>query len=236
LSSRGSIWLCALLGALIIGGLSWRARSSLGQTSLGQRGQASAATIDKQPVTFVNRTFDPASPPADMPPLGTGEEAECDSNFLSDARVGAETQQTDATHAFVTITGIKMTLQLSITIWAPAGASPHVMEHEEGHRQISEYYYQSADKLAERIAAKYMGEKVEVAGADVAAESSKLLQQTATEITEEYKRELNPEPTQLLYDSITDHGRNEVIVKDAVASAIKNVAMETPQPVTNPGN
>jgi hypothetical protein len=74
-----------------------------------------------------------------------------------------------------------------------------------------------------------MGEKVEVTGADVAAESNKFLQQTATEITEEYKRELNPGPTQLLYDSITDHGRNEVIVKDAIASAIKNVAIESPQ-------
>jgi len=234
LSSRRSIWLCVLLGALIVGGLAWRARSSLGQSSLGQSalgqsGRAPAATIDKEPVAFATRTFDPTNPPAEMPPLGTGEEAECDSNFLSNASVGAETQQTDATHAFVTITQIKFTLQLNITIWAPAGVSPHVMEHEEGHRQISEYYYQTADKLAERIAAPHMGEKVEVTGADVSAESNKFLQQTATEITEQYKRELDPGPTQLLYDSITDHGRNEVIVKDAIASAIKNVAIESPQ-------
>jgi len=171
-----------------------------------------------------------------MPPLAAGEEAECDSNFQSDAQVGGETQQTDTTHAFVTITQIKMTLQLNVTIWAPAGVSAHVMEHEEGHRQISEYYYQTADKLAEQIAAKYMGEKIEVTGADVAAESNKFLQQTATEITEEYKRELNPGPTQLLYDSITDHGRNEVVVKGAVASAIKNVVAESPHAPANPGN
>src|SRR5260370_41375724 len=31
------------------------------------------------------RTFDPAAPPADMPPLSTGESAECESNFVSNA-------------------------------------------------------------------------------------------------------------------------------------------------------
>jgi hypothetical protein len=39
--------------------------------------------------------------------------------------------------------------------------------------------------------------------------------------------ELNPEPTQLLYDTITDHGRNEVVVRDAVAHALKNVTIES---------
>lgn len=230
MSPRGLIWLCVLLGALLAGWLTWRTRSSL------RRSAAPAAIVDKQPVAFANRTFDPASPPPDMPPLATGEEAECDSNFLSNASVAGETQQSDATHAFVTITQIKITLQLNISIWAPAGVTAHVMEHEEGHRQISEYYYETADQVAERIAAKYTGEKIEVTGADLGAESNKLLQQTATEITSEYKKELNPEATQLLYDSITDHGRNEVVVKDAVASAIKNVEAERGRPAANGGN
>jgi hypothetical protein len=194
------------------------------------------ATIEKQPVNFASRTYDPASPPPDMPPLAAGEEAECDSNFLSDASVGGETQRTDATHALVTITQIKLTLQLNITTWVPAGVTPHVIEHEEGHRQIAEYYYQTAGELAQRIAGPYMGEKVEVTGTDLSVEATQLFRQVATEITEKYDKELNPEPTQLLYDSITDHGRNEVIVKDAVAAAIKNVVAESPQPATNPGN
>jgi len=59
-----------------------------------------------------------------------------------------------------------------------------------------------------------------------------VLAQTATEITEEYNKELNPEPAQLLYDTITDHSRNEVVVKDAVAHALKNVSVESRQPAT----
>jgi len=219
---RRSIVLCVLLGALIFGWLRWRDVSSRQQP-----GETPGPAIHKQPVNFTNRTFDPAAPPADMPPLTSGENAECDSDFLSKASVGGETRQTDATHGTVTITQIKVTLQLNITIWAPAGVAQHVIEHEEGHRQISEFYYQTADKVAERIAAPYMGKQVEITGTNLDAESNKLLQQMANEITEEYNKELNPEPTQLLYDTITDHSRNEVVARDAVVHALKNVTIES---------
>ena len=223
--SRSFIVLCLLLGVLLFGWLAWHGFSSPRQLS-----ETSVPTVTKQPVAIAHRTFDPAAPPADMPPLSTGESAECDSDFLSNASVGGEPRQTDATHAIVTITHIKVTLQLSINIWVPAGATQHLIEHEDGHRQVSEFYYQTADKLAERIAATYIGKQVEITGADLPAESSKMLQHMATEITDEYNKELNPGPTQLLYDSITDHGRNEVVVKDAVAHAVKNVTIESTQP------
>ena len=161
-----------------------------------------------------------------------GENAECDSDFGSNANVAGQTRRTDATHATLTVTQIKVTLQLNITIWVPTDVTPHVIEHEEGHRQISEYYYQTADKLAARIASDYMGKQVEITGTDLNAASMEALKQMGSEITEEYDRELNPEPTQLLYDSITDHSRNEVAVQDAVDHALKNVSMESPQPAS----
>jgi hypothetical protein len=207
---------------MIAGGLTLREFSSRRLPT-----EVAVPTINKQPVAVANRTFDPAAPPAEMPPLAPGESAECDSDFLSNASVRGETRQADGTHATVTITKITVTLQLHVNIWVPTGVSPHVIEHEEGHRQISEYYYETADKLAERIAATYMGKQVEISGTGLSAESSKMLQQMATEITDEYSKKLNPGPAQLLYDSITDHGRNEVSVKDAVAHALKNIAIES---------
>ena len=231
LTSRRLLVLCVLVGALIFGWLKLRDLSPPRQLR-----EPSAPTINKQPIAFASRTFDPAAPPPDMPPLAPGENAECVSDFLSNASVGGKSRQTDATHATLTITQVKVTLQLGITIWVPTDVTPHVVEHEEGHRQISEHYYQTADKLAERIAATYMGKQVEITGADLGAESSKMLRQMAAELTDEYDKELNPGPTQLLYDAITDHGRNEVVVNDAVAHALKNVAIESTQPATNPGN
>ncbi len=215
--SRGLIVFCVLLGVLILGWLAWR-----GFSSRRPLGEAPVPAIDKRPVAFASRMFDPAAPPSDMPRLASGESAECDSQFLSSASVRGESQPTDATHATVTITQIKVTLQLNINIWVPAGATQHVIEHEDGHRQVSEFYYQTAGKLAERIAAAYMGKQVEITGTDLGAASSKMLQQMAAAITGEYNKELNPGPAQLLYDAITDHGRNEVVVKDAVAHALKN--------------
>ena len=84
---RRSIVLCVLLGALILGWLRWR-----DVRSRKQPGETAGPVIDKQPVHFETRTFDPAAPPADMPPLNSGEYAECDSNFLSSGNVGGETQ------------------------------------------------------------------------------------------------------------------------------------------------
>jgi len=112
----------------------------------------------------------------------------------------------------------------------------HVIDHEEGHRQISEYYYETADKLADQIAATYMGKQMEISGTDLNGESSKMLRQMATEITDEYNEELSPGPTQLLYDSITDHSRNEIVAADAVTAAVKNVRLASSQATSNPGN
>jgi hypothetical protein len=221
LPSRGLIAFCVLLGVLLFGWLAWRGFSSR-RPLVEAPVPSSVPIIEKLPVAFASRTFDPSAPPADMPPLSSGESAECDSQFLSSASIRGESLPTDATHATVTITQIKVTLQLNINIWVPTGVTQHVIEHEDGHRQVSEYYYQTADQLAERIAAPYMGKQVEITGTDLGAESSKMLQQMAAAITDEYNKELNPGPAQLLYDSITDHGRNEVVVKDAVAHALKN--------------
>ena len=195
---------------------------------------AAAPVIDKQPPVFANRTFDPLMPPADMPPMSFGEEAVCDSRFLSNAKVSGISRQADPTHATVTITRVAVTLQLNVTIWAPSSATPHVLEHEEGHRRISEYYYQTADQVAARIAATYLGRQVDVSGADVNAESGNMLQKTATDITEGYNKELNPEPAQQLYDTITDHSRNQVDANDAVTTALKtarSLSPPSPRPI-----
>jgi hypothetical protein len=219
---RRILLLPLFLALLILGWVSWRAVLSRRRSA-----ETTQPVIVKQPVNFTTRTFDPGAPPAEMPPLTPGENAECDSNFLSSANVSGETERADATHATLTITQIKMTLQLYVTIWVPADVSEHIAQHEEGHRQISESYYQNADQLAGQIAARHMGKQIGLSGTDLDAESEKALQQAAGEITEEYGRELNTEPAQLLYDSITDHSRNEVVVGDAVAHALKNASIES---------
>jgi hypothetical protein len=215
---RKYILLCVLLGIVLLFGLTSRHSPSLLPAK-----QAPILTIDKQPVTFAMHTFDPSAPPADMPVLAAWEQAECDSNFMSDANVKARTKILDATHGVVTVTGLKVTLQLTINIWLPRGATEHVVEHEQGHRQIAEHYYETADKVAEHIAAAYLGKQVSVSGADLNLQINKSLQQMGAEITAEYSKKLNLDLAQNRYDDITDHSRNEVSATEAVAQVLRDV-------------
>jgi hypothetical protein len=123
----------------------------------------------------------------------------------------------------VTVTGLKVTLQLTINIWLPLGAAEHVIEHEQGHRQIAEHYYETADKVAAQIAAAYLGKQLSVSGGDLNFEINKLLQQMCAEITSEYSEKLNPDLAQNRYDDITDHSRNDVSAAEAVAEVLKDV-------------
>jgi hypothetical protein len=213
---RRIILLCVVLAALVLGAWLWFRTSSSQRPS----GVTAVPTITKHPENFANRTFDPANPPSDMPQLTGDELAVCDTNFLSNANVAGEAHETDSTHAILTVTGVNVNLELDITIWVPSTASEHVNEHEQGHREISEHFYVTADKLAAKIASTYIGKKVLVTGADLRGEISKSLRQMGADITEQYGRELNPNPTQLRYDAITDHSRNDVSAKDAVAQAL----------------
>jgi hypothetical protein len=161
-----------------------------------------------------------------MPPLHPGEAAVCDSDFIARSSVRGQPRRTDATHATLSITNVMMTLQLQTNVWVPNDAPQTIADHEEGHREIAEYTYQTADKLAERIAASYIGKRVDVTGDDLDVASSQKLLEIATEITNAYTTQINNNSTQLLYDDITDHSRNGVIAKDAVDHAIKNAAVE----------
>jgi hypothetical protein len=220
--------LCILLGIAISG---WFIR----RNSLSRRQQSAhpTLTVDKQAVSFASHTFDPNSPPVNMPTLAYGEQAVCDSNFSSNTNVGGESRIIDATHATVTITKVKMILLLSINIWVPTGVTQHVVEHEDGHRQISEYYYQTADKLAERVATTYMGKQIDISGTDLDAEFQNVVHQTATDITSEYDKELSVEATQEYYDAITNHGRNDTDVRGAVTAAVENTKIVSIQSPAN---
>jgi len=217
-ASSGTRIRFVLFGASMVGVLGCGGSSSFRPTA------AAKPLIVKHAVMFAQRTFDPNSPPSDMPPLSEGENAECESNFTSDASVTGKTQRVDATHALVTIANVRVSLGLNITIWVPVGVSGHVVEHEQGHRHISERYYETADKLAERIASGYLGRSQEVTGSDLDASANKWLEQVAAEITADYNDQLDSNRAQAVFDNITDHSRNDVAAEDAVARALKDVA------------
>lgn len=183
--------------------------------------EQSQVEIVKMPAQVGTRYFDPKRPPRDRPPLSGPEEAVYAGDFLSNASVGSQAQMTDATHAKATINQIKVTLQLNMTIWLPNNPQKWTVEHEEGHRQISEYYYQNAEVIARRIAESYIGKTFNISGGDLRRALSAAVGKIAEEITNEYNRQMPVETTQERYDRITEHSRKDIPVPDAVAQALK---------------
>jgi hypothetical protein len=177
--------------------------------------------IVKMPAEVGTRYSDPKRPPRDRPSLSGPEEAVCASDFLSDASVGGQAALTDATHAKLTINQIKVMLQLNVTIWLPKDPQMWTVEHENGHRQISEYYYQNPDAIARRIAVPYLGKVIDVSGRDLRKAISAVLQKMGRDVTGEYNRQMPVETTQARYDVITEHSRKDIPVSDAVAQALK---------------
>jgi hypothetical protein len=57
----------------------------------------------------------------------------------------------------------------------------------------------------------------------------------STDITDDYNKAVTPEPTQLRFDAITDHGRNDVTAADAMAQALKQIPPSSTPPSANPG-
>lgn len=95
------------------------------------------------------------------------------------------------------------------------------MEHEEGHRKISEHYYQQADAVARKIAESYLGKTIDISGGDLRQALSAAVGRIAEEITNEHNKQMPVETTQERYDRITEHSRKDIPVPDAVAQALK---------------
>jgi len=186
--------------------------------------------IVKMPAQIGTRYFDPKRPPRDRPPLTGPEEAVCAGDFLSDASVGGQAMQTDATHAKATINRIKVTLRLNITTWLPNNPQKWIIEHEEGHRQILEYYYRNAEVIARRISEPYLGKTIDLSGADLRNALSAAIDKIKVEITNEYNRQMPVATTQDRYDTITEHGRKDIPVPDGVAQALKETSPEPAKP------
>jgi hypothetical protein len=79
-------------------------------------GTKRCGVITKLPVAYASHTFDRAAPPANMPPLGTGETAVCDADFLARSSVRGQPRRTDTSHAILTITQVMVTLRLQINV------------------------------------------------------------------------------------------------------------------------
>lgn len=167
-------------------------------------------------------TFPPHRPP---PHLGREPLAElgfCETQYGCRPRVKYRYPRWGRGPFKATLVAVDLETTLTIDIWTMEGAGAKVLAHENTHRAISEHYYRDAGEIAERFAARLIGQQVALidrSEREVDAE----LQAMLAEPLAGFMRETHDRcrMAQQRFDDITDHGRapiaNAVAMRQALA-------------------
>jgi hypothetical protein len=188
--------------------------------------------VEKKPPTVQTRYFDPKNKPADMPPLDGKEAAVTQSSFSISARMEAQVvDQEQLNGQWVTqskVTGVTATLELDIVIWLPHGANAKLIAHEEGHRRISEMFYQDAEKHADTLARQWVGKTLRGQGPTRQEATQRAMRQVTEQLTDQYIKAIDGPSgrVQTIYDQLTDHGRNALDEDAAIHQAMKQAQEE----------
>jgi hypothetical protein len=131
---------------------------------------------------------------------------------------------------------VKLSLGLPTTIRLPLGASQKVKEHEEGHRQINEYFYASARKAAEgAIQVALTGLPLNSYATNLDSAEADVIQRAKTAMQAAYWRYTRDPsgPANVYYDELTDHARNEADSAEAAQKAIDRYSVKIPDEATD---
>jgi hypothetical protein len=218
----GRAGVCLLLGAFRI-----LAMVLVGSVVISAAEPAGPLAIERTPPVVVYRTFDPRSPPADMPPLTPPEIGLCVSQFGCEVRLW--TSAPAGRPVATVVDAVEITTRLQVTIWTRENAPAAEREHEEGHRTISDYYYSHAETTARRLAEAIVGQRVLelLRGNDPAlpagaAGVEAAIRLVRDRLVEEFlaRTHWRAAFAREAFDDITDHGRKAIAVSTAVSQAI----------------
>ena len=189
--------------------------------------QPADVTVTRQPPTIVRRTFDPSNPPKDMPPLLDNEAAVTHTVFGIQTELTYEPVQQprkgDTVVVSIKIDSIAIKTTLQTIIFLPPNAPAALRSHEEGHRRISDSFYTDTATIARGVAQPYVGKTVTAEGKDLAAAKQAAVDRVMGEINNAYMQQTRT-PTERvndLFDQITDHGRKQISVDEAIKQAME---------------
>lgn len=118
-------------------------------------------------------------------------------------------------------------LFLPILITLPKDASDSLKAHEEGHLHINQYFYkQYAEAAIKNAAGALIGKQYTIEAPTYEEAKKMLVPATVKEVQQMYRAQTYTpaEKANVIYDSLTDHGRKtEVSPETAAAQAIKEV-------------
>ncbi len=182
---------------------------------------ADAVTVDVRAPHIVRRTFDPAKPPSDMPPLQPPEVGQCVYEFACEMETRVIRPAGIGGSRNARVSAIAFTTRLNVTLWTPVTGPAGVLEHEEGHRIIAEHYYRKAREIAGRLGHEILATPLVVSGRGRPVLEA-ALDDLQKRTIQSYLAETLERCTvaQERFDEITHHSRAPVPVDAAIARAI----------------
>ena len=196
-------------------------------------------TVSKGQVVVVRKTFDRRNPPKEMPPLGPRADAVTHFRFGCSTNANYEivSRRRDTSRrrgaaggctATARINDMDIKLDLEITIWIPRGARQKLIDHEEGHRVIGERIYETAERAAREAARKWVGHTVTGRAENCPEAADTAVRDANHQFCRDYLEATSGWSSRVgdLYDAVTDHGRRDVAVDDAIAQAFERDARE----------
>jgi len=194
---------------------------------------ANGVTINRAAPAVEHKRFDRNHPPSEMPPLEPGEAAVTKSVFgietETSIQIVSNENRLGKTVAKIKVAEVSLNLSLKITVWLPNDAPKTIIDHEEGHRQLNEYFYKDSEKIAREIAQVYVGRTYEGQGGDVEAAARAAMEKAINEISQKYMAQTQNLSVRAnaIFDELTNHSRNQSIsVERAVKQAIERAKKE----------
>jgi hypothetical protein len=178
-------------------------------------------SVDVQLPHIVRRTFDRAHPPPEMPPLTPPEIGLCVYEFACEMETRVVQPAGFRPVRTARVTATAFTTRLKVTLWTPTDDPAGVLEHEEGHRVIAEFYYRRAREIATRLGREVLATPLAVSGRGRPAIEA-ALKEVQHRVIQSYLAETLDRCTvaQQRFDEITQHSRARVAVDAAIAQAI----------------
>lgn len=193
-------------------------------------------TVKKNPAKIKTKRIDPAA--AEQPPSRRGDEAGVvQYNFKVSISPGVRDpveqpggDNNGRVKVSTRLDSVTLLLDLDVTVWLSPDADEKAKAHVRGHRQIVEQVYKTADRVALKVANRFVGRSTTGTGAS----RDKALKQAAFALVEklnaEYVRQTDARCTRVeqIYDELTRGGTTpEPSAADAVKQAFEQEAKET---------
>jgi hypothetical protein len=184
-------------------------------------------TVERVPPTVQRITFDRAHPPPSMRTMHADESAFTQYDFNCAVHVKydivRQTRRDGQVEVVARIHAVQVKLTLEDRIYVPDNANVPLRAHEEGHREINEHVFDTAEPIARELATKIMQKDWSASGADADQAGKHATDAAVKELCDEYLEQIAGRATRVgqFYDEITAHGTRPIAITKAIQQAFE---------------